>query len=212
MNTNQTEASIFTEHKTKELTEGWQAYFAHLEHNNVFKYIKNKKVLELATANGLFWGTYAKCNPLSVVGLDPDDRWPLINGVKESDIIRESYETYLPKSGYDVIICFGLMYKLHSPIRLLELMASSKPEYILLEDIAPDNENSCSLYHCGDHGKVGDLVIKEEIYSRYVTSLTSDSIIAIMKDMTYTLEKFTEYSSDHLDSKKQTAQFIFKKK
>jgi len=188
----------------------WKEYLNQLEDNNTFECIENKNVLEIGTADGSFWELYNKYNPSSITGLDPDDRWPLIDDVKESDIIRESYDTYLPKTGYDVIICFGLIYKLHSPMHLLELMARSRPEYIILEDIGPGQMQGITLFqHTPIAGNIGDLIIADEIHCPFVTTLGSNAIISIMETMSYKLENKYYLKSNH-SSKVETRQFIFK--
>lgn len=41
----------------------WQKYFEHLEESDIFKCIEGKTVLEIGTANGIFWETFFKYNP-----------------------------------------------------------------------------------------------------------------------------------------------------
>jgi hypothetical protein len=157
----------------------------------------------------MFWELYNKYNPSSITGLDPDDRWSLKEDIKESDIIRESYETYLPKTGYDVIICFGLIYKLHSPIHLLEAIARSRPEYIILEDIEFPTEQ-ISLTKMGpNNNKIGELVVIDEISCPYVTRLSTASTISVMKTMSYKLENVYELETEN-PAKLKTRQFIFR--
>ena len=191
------------------MDNSWQEYFNQLENLNIFDCIENKNVLEIGTADGMFWELYNKYNPSSITGLDPDVRWRLPPCVKESDVIRESYETYLPKTGYDVIICFGLIYKLHSPIHLLELMARSRPEYIILEDIDKPVEQISLTKVSPIAGNLGDLIIADEIHCPFVTTLSSNSIISIMETMSYKLENKYDLESI-LPSKHTTRQFIFK--
>ena len=194
----------------QEYIDIWQEYFDQLENLNIFDCIENKNVLEIGTAGGAFWKLYNKYNPSSITGLDPDDRWNLKEGVKESDIIRESYETYLPKTGYDVIICFGLIYKLHSPIHLLELIARSRPEYIILEDIEFPTEQ-ISLTNIGpNNNNMGELIINDEISCPYAIRLSTTSTISIMETMSYKLENVYELETKN-PSKSKTRQFIFKR-
>ena len=195
----------------------WKEYFDQLENLNIFDCIENKNVLEIGTAEGLFWELYNKYNPSSITGLDPDDRWSLKEDIKESDIIRESYETYLPKTGYDVIICFGLIYKLHSPIHLLELIARSRPEYIILEDIGffsgtsyPIEQIYLTKIPKNNNGNLGDLFVNDEISCPYVTSLSTASTISVMKTMSYKLENVYELETEN-PAKLETRQFIFKR-
>ena len=187
----------------------WKEYLNQLENRNIFDCIENKNVLEIGTAEGMYWELYNKYNPSSITGLDPDNRWRLLEGVKESDMIRESYHTYLPKTGYDVIISFGLIYKLHSPILLLELMARSRPEYIILEDIDKPVEQISLTKVSPIAGNLGDLIIADEIHCPFVTTLSSNSIISIMETMSYKLENKYAWNCNH-PSKKKTRQFIFK--
>jgi len=214
-NTNRDEEFEKTEIKlepiiTDEEDKHWKEYFDQLENNNIFDCIKKKNVLEIGTADGMFWKHYNKYNPSSITGLDPDDRWLLKEGVKESDIIRESYETYLPKTEYDVIICFGLICKLHSPIHLLELIARSRPEYIILEDIDFSTEQ-ISLTKMGPNtNKIGELIVIDEISCPHITRLSTNIIISIMETMSYKLENNIELKIKH-PSKYETSQFVFKR-
>ena len=194
----------------QEYIDIWQEYFDQLENLNIFDCIENKNVLEIGTAEGLFWELYNKYNPSSITGLDPDNRWSLKEDIKESDIIRESYDTYLPKTGYDVIICFGLIYKLHSPIHLLELIARSRPEYIILEDIEFPTEQ-ISLTNIGpNNNNMGELIINDEISCPYAIRLSTTSTISIMETMSYKLENVYELETKN-PSKSKTRQFIFKR-
>ena len=200
--------SFSQENLSQEVVDSWQEYMAHLENNNIFECIENKNVLEIGTANGLFWETYNLYNPSSITGLDPDTRWDLTSGLDEKDMIRESYDTYLPKTGYDVIICFGFIYKLHSPIHLLELMARSRPEYIILEDL--DNEELvCGPLVTNYAGGVGELVVSDEVYCPYVTKLPMNTIISAMESMSYRLENSYKMETEH-SAKRKTIQCVFR--
>lgn len=190
----------------------WSDYFTHLRSCNVFECINNKNVLEIATANGRFWKLYKEYNPKSITGLDPDDRWNLVDGVNKSDIINECYTSYLPNKSYDVIICFGLLYKLHSPFNLLELLANSDPEYIILEDLLTDlikdkftYENDLSL------GNKGDLIVNQEKHSKFFVWFPRKLVIAAMENMQYKLVKEFYHTTKYEGSKKDTHQYIFKK-
>jgi hypothetical protein len=190
--------------------ELWKKYFNHLENNNIFECIENKNVLGIGTADGMFWETYNLYNPSSIIGLDPDNRWKLMVGVGEKNIIRESYETYLPKTGYDVIICFGLIYKLHSPIHLLELIARCRPEYIILEDIY-STKTGIQLVAKDNHGdeSLGGL-ITDEIDCGFSTKLSTASLISVMENMSYKLKYSWEFKENSGWAKANTKQFIFK--
>ena len=194
----------------KEYIDSWQEYLDQLENLNIFACIENKNVLEIGTAEGLFWKLYRKYNPLSITGLDPDSRWQLTSDLDEKDMIRESYDTYLPKTGYDVIICFGLLYKLHSPLHLLQLMAQSRPEYIILEDDANNEVITCSPLMPYSTGKLGELVMSDDVYCPYVTRLPMNIIISAMESMSYKLENSHKTKTEH-PSKLNTRQFIFKR-
>ena len=191
---------------------GWNLYFQHLKDNKIFECIKNKNVLEISTGHGRFWRLYKKYNPKSIVGLDPDTRWKLADGMVEEDIIREGYETYLPKLGYDVIICFGLSYKLSSPFLLMELLARSNPEYIIYEDLAKANleYNTTPV-----NKKLGTLLSEHELNCEMVLHVTKAATITAFGNMGYDLQMSKTLTLDDSfngHSKKQTRQYVFKKK
>ena len=191
---------------------GWEIYFNHLKDNKIFECIRNKNVLEISTGHGKFWKLYRNYNPKSIIGLDPDNRWHLEDGVVEKDIIRKGYESYLPKLGYDVIICFGLSYKLPSPFLLMELLARSNPEYIVYEDLARPNIE-CNTTPV--NRKVGTLLSEHKLNCGMVIHVTKEATITAFGNMGYDLYiskslKLDDSFNGH--SKQQTRQYVFKKK
>ena len=192
----------------------WDAYFDHLESQNIFECIQGKDVLEIATATGNFWKLYKKYNPSSVTGLDPDTRWILEDDVDENCIVRESFDTYLPKKQFDVIVCFGLIYKLANPIQLLELIARSEPSYVILEDLMDNTGPYLRWRELSGINTFGNLVTNEQINSQIVLLPNKEVIEAAMRNMGYTLELCVTkkiLTDDKSFGKKLSRQYLFKK-
>lgn len=190
----------------------WQKYFEHLEESDIFKCIEGKTVLEIGTANGIFWETFFKYNPKKVTGLDPMKYNGLVEPCTREQILNESWEDFLPKQHFQVIICFGLFYKLHSPISLLEKLARSQPKYIILEDIY--RFDNIKLNWDLELNTIGALITNSSINTTATLKLPANDIIKIMEQFGYTLEQKTVLDLTHKDTvgfpKEYTTQFLFK--
>lgn len=190
----------------------WEEYFEHLEESNIFKCIEGKTVLEIGTANGIFWETFFKYNPKKVTGLDPMEYKHFVKPCTREQILNKSWEDFLPTQYFQVIICFGLIYKLHSPITLLEKLARSQPEYIILEDIY--KFDNVKLNWDLKLNTVGALITNSSINTTATLKLPVNDIIRIMEQFGYTLEQKTVLDFSHKDTtnfgKEYTTQFLFK--
>lgn len=117
---------------------------------NILRYIDeqfllicdHKKVLELGPAHGATSSYINLRNPEKFTVVEPDyecckilDRF--INGENKT-VYNMTYNDYYArhKEKYDVVLCCGLLYHLHSPIDLLEKIVNfNDPEYILITNI-----------------------------------------------------------------------------
>ena len=179
-------------------------YFENTHH--MFSIIENKTVLEIATGHAEYWPYYKLYNPKKIIGLDPDERWFVSNDIKEK-IIREDVFDYLAKKEYyDVIICYGLIYKMHSPINLFEKICRCKPKHILIETLS-NSKDICVVKT--SHNRSGDLVTFD-LTSKYALLLTNDMIVKVFEDLGYKLKKKQFVQGDHC-SKSNVIQMNFDK-
>jgi SAM-dependent methyltransferase len=194
----------------------WDEYKNHLRKNNIFSLLENKNVLDIATGDGNIWEVIRENNPKTLTGLDPDPRWYYAdNNISKDDIISQTYENFLPTHGYDAIVCFGLIYKLSSPIRLLELIARSQPEVIILEDLNLFNEKDkvTTWDILKSKQNRGDLIYDDDINSGIIIGVTFEMVTESMNNMGYSYVSssiFKIRNEDH--SKYNTRQYVFTKK
>tara|TARA_B100000497_G_C7641746_1_gene385806 strand:- start:389 stop:985 length:597 start_codon:yes stop_codon:yes gene_type:complete len=190
-------------------------YIEKLEQSDIFRYIKDKKVLEIGTAQGYYWNLYKKYNPLNITGLDPDDSWSLTDGVKRENIIKYGWEKYLPVTGYDVIIAYGVIYKLSSPLHFLETLVRSEPQVIMIEQIDRWGQPGISKYQSIRDGERGDIIYSDRYNSKIHMHAPEDLIVKAMNNMNYELvQKEVIRATDDNDvwmlrGKKSTKQFTF---
>jgi len=116
----------------------------------MYDVVKDKKVLEIAVgSNARLTSIYNHYGIKSLFGIEPYKRW--FNQSKEIlEILAEfdweleclSYEDYKPGE-FDVVVCNGLAYHLHSPYHLFEYLANINAEYIIMETTGvPNNGNT----------------------------------------------------------------------
>ena len=100
---------------------------------------KKSRVLELGPAPGDHSKLIIKNNPSYLELIEGDsraiDNLKLINGVDYvlcDDIMIALQST----QNFDVVVCFGVLYHLHSPLHLLELIVNNcSPKHILLDSV-----------------------------------------------------------------------------
>lgn len=100
---------------------------------------EKSRVLELGPAPGDHSKLIIKNNPSYLELIEGDsrtiDNLKLINGVNHvlCDDIMIALQS--PKN-FDVVVCFGVLYHLHSPLHLLELIVNNcSPKHILLDSV-----------------------------------------------------------------------------
>lgn len=175
--------------------------------SSMFDVMTNNTVLEIATGIAMYWPYYELNKPSSITGLDPDTRWQLPESFKGS-IIREDAFNYLSKKiYYDVIVCYGLIYKLHSPIDLFEKICRCKPRHVCIETTNSEGEMTIIKTH---HNRLGELVTND-LTSRYALLLTNQNIIDVFDDLGYQLTK-KQHLKSNLQSKENVVQMNFDRK
>lgn len=113
----------------------WVNYLYRIQ--EVFTVIENKTVLEIGPFTGNHTYFLREFKPKSITLVEPN-----IYGVNkltrkypEYEVIHDDIMLFLEKPRkFDVVMCFGVLYHLHSPLYLLELIANRcDPDFILLE-------------------------------------------------------------------------------
>lgn len=129
-------ANLVSQYHTGTNSFGWINYLYQIQ--EIFQVIENKTVLEIGPYAGNHTYFLREFKPKSITLVEPNyeqgvkalqDKYP------NCEVIHDDIMLYLEhERKFDVVMCFGVLYHLHSPIHLLELIANRcDPEYILLE-------------------------------------------------------------------------------
>jgi len=110
---------------------------------HIYDVVKDKSVLEIACGIPRFIKKiYNAYGIKSYTGVEPFEQWQGIATelLTESanfkwDMVHSRYEDYVVTEVPDVVVCCGLLYHLSSPFHLLEWLANTNAEYIILESM-----------------------------------------------------------------------------
>jgi SAM-dependent methyltransferase len=113
--------------------------------NREYFYIcQNRSILEIGANTGIHTDIIKTQSPNYYQVIEPNGNACTIlkKNHPEINLIQEDvFEVLINKKDFDVVICFGVLYHLHSPLYLLELIANScNPQFIMLDCVNdPDN-------------------------------------------------------------------------
>jgi SAM-dependent methyltransferase len=119
------------------LTGNCQDYFAFIN-NKYFSICQNQRVLEI----GPFGGKHSKLiinnapSYFETIEGDAENARKLSNIIGIDNIIHNDVIVELQENSkqFDVCVCFGVLYHLHSPLHLIELIINKcQPRYLLLD-------------------------------------------------------------------------------
>jgi len=115
-----------------------------------FSVCKDQTVLEIGPFGGHHSTIIVKHNPKSFEVIEPynsvqtREKLATIDGI-DKIIVDDALLVLSAPRPYNVVVCFGLLYHLHSPIHLLELIVNHcRPKYILLDSVGKFNEEMTS--------------------------------------------------------------------
>jgi len=139
----------------------WSGYLNVLKENNIFTCVQNKSVLELAANGGWHSRLIYENNPEKLVCVEPDIFFcePLYDTFasqhKNIECFWDTYNEYIQKEKekFDVVVCCGLLYHLHSPLDCMEKIINiHQPKTLIIENFDVDYEhlNEEDLNLCGN--------------------------------------------------------------
>jgi len=106
--------------------------------DNLYYVCKDKKVLDIASHTGKLLQYVKEVSPTHITSVEVDTRvFHELRNLSIDEIISDDIFNYLssPKK-FDVVICQGLLYHMHSPFMLLELIANrTDAEYVILDSM-----------------------------------------------------------------------------
>ena len=127
----------------------WQKYIDAIQENNIFACVNDKSVLELASNGGWHSRLMYEHKPKKLVCVEPDTFFsePLYTEFASQhdnvECIWDTYNNYLinNKEKFDVVICCGLLYHLHSPLDCIEKIINiHQPSTFIIESIDVEAE------------------------------------------------------------------------
>lgn len=163
-----------------------------------FSICQNKSVIEIGPSDGIHTKLIAKHSPQYLELIEPDtknsEKLTSITGV-DSLIVDDAFFVLKDKHPADIVVCCGVLYHLHSPLYLLELITNHcNPEYIIL-DCAMDRKN-ISFLHEEDNISGNRQLISNWRSAGYNLVAPFNIINQAMTNMGYTLIKKHELGAD----------------
>lgn len=139
----------------------WLDYLDILRKEDIFACANNNTVLELAANGGWHSRLIYENNPEKLVCVEPDEffKEPLYDTFasqhKNIECFWDTYNEYLQKEKekFDVVVCCGLLYHLHSPLDCMEKIINiHQPKTLIIENFDVDVEglNEEDLDLCGN--------------------------------------------------------------
>jgi len=163
-----------------------------------FSICQNKSVIEIGPNDGVHTKLIAKHNPKYLELIEPDTKISedlrSIAGV-DNLIVDDAFFVLKDKHPADVVVCCGVLYHLHSPLYLLELITNHcNPEYIIL-DCATD-QKSISFLREADNIPGNRQLMSTWRSAGYNLVAPFNIINQAMTNMGYTLIKKHELGAD----------------
>lgn len=177
----------------QKFSEGWAEYFQSVR--PYFDLCYDKKVLELAPFIGGHTNIIKSYNPSSITlvelneyAVDQLNFYHPDCEIKHDDV----YDYLVENRDFDVVICCGLLYHLHSPIYLLELIVNNvSPKYLYVETY-PTPNGSCSFAY-EQNNELGTKQTKKQRKSPNMKLMIGEQdIITAMNNMDYKLIKLVK--------------------
>ena len=163
-----------------------------------FSICQNKSVMEIGPNDGVHTKLIAKHSPGYLELIEPDtkisENLRSIAGV-DNLIVDDAFFVLKDKHPADVVVCCGVLYHLHSPLYLLELITNHcNPEYIIL-DCATD-QKSISFLREADNIPGNRQLMSTWRSAGYNLVAPFNIINQAMTNMGYTLIKKHELGAD----------------
>lgn len=139
--------------------------------------LKGRRILDIGSSNGYYMFRMAACNPLMVLGLEPQSNFYCQYlamqkyGCQENIFCLPVPHEALPKmDGYfDTVFCMGVLYHQKSPVQMLkDICDSMKPGgELVLENLILDSKDNLCLFPKDRYAKmrnvffIPDLLVME---------------------------------------------------
>jgi hypothetical protein len=145
-----------------------------------FTVCKDKTVLEIGPSDGVHTKLISKQSPKYLELIEPAvNQVEILNRIENVNnvIVDDVFFVLSKKQAFEVVVCCGVLYHLHSPLYLLELIANNcNPDYTILdctidqknisflieEDNKPGNRQTLSNWKSAGYNLVAPFTIIEQ--------------------------------------------------
>ena len=165
--------------------DAWHHYLDEIKTH--FRYCTNATVLEI----GPYYGHHTKL----IIESEPASITLVENNASAIEVLRQTFDNEIVHADihdflkvarhFDVVVCCGVLYHLHSPVHLLELIVNmATPKIVILESV---NAYSISLNYEADNTWGHRYIIESWKSAKCNILLPFNEIIGIMKTLGYEL-------------------------
>jgi SAM-dependent methyltransferase len=174
---------------------GTYAQYLDLIESNYFTICKDQHVLEIGALNGHHSELICKNHPSKFEVIEPNKslastELQQINGI-DNIIIDDALLALSNPHPCDVVVCFGVLYHLHSPIHLLELIVNHcQPKFIMLDSVGKFNENGSYQNYWADENvnQLGTRQVRPGFrFSGLTVMCNGDTFQLVMNRLGYSL-------------------------
>lgn len=191
------------------MNETFDTYLSEIKDS--FSIVNNVDVLEIGALHGEHSKLIKSHNPKSLTILEPEKNFATQLAESFSDCTVHCVDAvhYLqtPRK-YDVVVCCGVLYHLHSPLYLLELIKNNvDPSYVIVENFDSDD-----LFHEEILNIVGNRITHFEHEIGLHLRISYATLEKSMTDLGYKLiEKKSFLDKDVHYTKKYTVMTVWSK-
>ena len=166
-----------------------------------FSICQNKSVIEIGPSYGIHTKLIAKHSPQYLELIEPDtknsEKLTSIAGV-DNLIVDDAFFVLKNKHPADIVVCCGVLYHLHSPLYLLELITNHcSPEYIILDCVT--DQKSISFLREADNISGNRQLIPNWRSAGYNLVAPFNIVNQSMTNMGYTLIKNNGFAFDAIE-------------
>jgi hypothetical protein len=194
---------------------GWDIYFDYIY--DVFPCVKEKTVLEIGPFYGNITDLYHYFSPAAITLVEPNQHAAeFLNNdqYNNATVVCDDINFYLrsPRP-HDIVVCFGVLYHMHSPLHLLELIVNNvNPKLLLLETTGVDIQPNSASMILEENNIPGNRYTNSDWkYCGYAMAVAKDVIIKAMMTLGYTLTTDCRPPSSVPYHKASTNLFVFQR-
>lgn len=196
------------------MDNNFETYISQIQ--NLFGIVENKTVLEIAAFDGHHTKIILHYKPkdVTIVEANLNACTVLQEKFKNCHIVADDIFNYLHEThNFDIVVCCGLLYHLHNPLHLLELIANNaNPSYIILETIVTKDERNADFLDEQDNLPGNRQVPSNFKSTRLYVTLPERILNKAMANLGYFLRHKKTFNDDVHESKRHVIMTVWTNK